>query len=110
MTTLAQAVKVIVQSSIDQEYLDECGTPGTGAATLKSVYMAEYGNYNWTTPKACMDYLQGLPSVCTIPFYNTEILELLAKEGITRKTKDGQSALIERYWQVAGYQFYMLIK
>jgi len=108
MTTLAQAVKVIVQNSIDQDYLDECGT---GAATLKSVYMAEYGNYNDISPKACMDYLQGLPSVCTIPFYNGEILELLAKAGVkVPKDDDKAYALVEKYWQEAGYQFYMLVK
>jgi len=103
MTTLAQAVKVIVQNSIDQDYLDECGS-------LQEIYQAEYGNYNGTSRKACMDYLQGLPSVCTIPFYNAEILELLAAHGISRKTEDSQAALIEKYWQQAGYQFYMLIK
>jgi hypothetical protein len=103
MTTLAQGVKVIVQNSINQDYLDECGS-------LKSIYFAEYGDYNGTNPKACMDYLQGLPSVCTIPFYNGEILELLAKEGITRKSVAAQSKLIDEYWQQAGYQFYMLIK
>jgi hypothetical protein len=104
MTTLAQAVKVIVQNSIDQEYLDECGT-------LAQVYQAEYGNYNGTSPKACAAYLQGLPSVCTIPFYNGEILELLAKAGVkVPKDDDKAYALVEKYWQEAGYQFYMLVK
>ena len=103
MTTLAQAVKVIVQSSIDQDYLDECGT-------LRAVYFSEYGDYNGTNPKACADYLQGLPSVCTIPFYNAEILELLAAQGISRKSEEAQGNLIDKYWQEAGYQFYMLVK
>jgi hypothetical protein len=103
MTTLAQAVKVIVQNSIDQDYLDECGT-------LAEVYQVEYGNYNGTNPKACMSYLQGLPSVCTIPFYNAEILELLAAQGISRKSEEAQGNLIDKYWQEAGYQFYMLVK
>ena len=104
MTTLAQAVKVIVQSSIDQDYLDECGT-------LRAVYFSEYGDYNGTNPKACADYLQGLPSVCTIPFYNGEILELLVKAGVkVPKDDDKAYALVEKYWQEAGYQFYKLIK
>jgi hypothetical protein len=106
MTTLAQAVKVIVQNSIDQEFF---GSLPYTIPALREVYQAEYG-YNGTSPKACMDYLQGLPSVCTIPFYNAEILELLAAQGISRKTEDGQAALIEKYWQEAGYQFYMLVK
>lgn len=44
MTTLAQAVTKIVADSVDQDYVAECGTPGTGAASLRSIYMAEYGN------------------------------------------------------------------
>lgn len=103
MTTLSQACKAIVTDAIDHDYLEECGT-------LASVYQSEYGNYNGTTPKACKDYLQGLPSVCTVPFYNGEILELLAAQGITRKTEQGNDNLIEAYWLECGNQFYKLIK
>ena len=100
--TLAKVCKAIVTSAIDHDYLLECGS-------LSNVYQSEYG-YNGTTPKACMDYLQGLPSVCTIPFYNGEILELLAAQGISRKTEDGQANLIDMYWKECGLQFYRLIK
>lgn len=109
MTTLAQAVTKIVEDSINQDYIDECGNPGTGAATLRSIYDVEY-SYNGCNPKACMDYLGGLPSVCTIPFANSEILGLLASQGITSKTEDGQWGLIEKYWQECGKAFYNLIK
>lgn len=102
MTTLAKACKAIVTDAIDHDYLLECGS-------LINVYRSEYG-YNGVSPKACMSYLQGLPSVCTIPFYNGEILGLLAKHGIERKTEDGQYTLIEKYWQECGKAFYNLVK
>lgn len=110
MTTLAQAVQTIVENSVDQDYLDECGTPGAGAASLQSVFMSEYGNWNGVSPKSCMDYLQGLPTVCTIPFYNSEILELLESQGITRKSEDAKSNLIDMYWKTAGQVLYKMIK
>lgn len=109
MTTLTQVVKTIVENSIDRDYIVECGDPITGAATLASIYEAEYG-YNGKSPAACRDYLQGLPSVCTIPFQNYEILEVLATYGISRKSDDDQYNLINAYWETAGQVFYKFIK
>ncbi len=77
--------------------------------TLRQVYDSEHG-YNGLSPKACKDYLQGLPSVCTIPFYNFEILKILEQNGITRATEKGRYGLIDKYWTEAGNQFYKLIK
>lgn len=102
MTTLAQACKAIVTDAIDHDYLLECGN-------LSNLYQAEYG-YNGVSPKACKDYLQGLPSVCTVPFWNDEILELLAKAGITRKSEAAKEKLIDAYWLACGNAFYNLIK
>lgn len=102
MTTINQICKAIVTDAIDHDYLLECGS-------LHNVYRSEYG-YNGVSPRACRDYLQGLPSVCTVPFYNGEILELLAAQGISRKSEDGQAALIDRYWSECGKQFYLMVK
>jgi len=102
-STLAQACKAIVTDAIDHDYLAECGT-------LASIYNAEYGSYNGVSPKACKDYLQGLPSVCTVPFWNDEILELLAAQGISRKSEAAKDKLIEDYWLACGYQFYQLVR
>ena len=104
MTTIAQAVAEIVKSHIDEQYILDCGF-----TNLSQVYQAEYG-YNGKSPKACMDYLQGLPSVCTIPFCNSEILEILEANGITRKSEQAKANLIDLYWQTAGQVFYKLIK
>lgn len=104
MTTLAQACKAIVTNAICQDYLAECNQ------TIKEVYDAEFYKWNGKTPMACKEYLQGLPSVCTVPFYNGEILELLAAQGITRKSESAKDKLIEDYWNACGYQFYKLVK
>lgn len=103
MTTLAQACKAIVTDAIDHDYLLECGS-------LHTVYQSEYGNWNGASPKACKDYLQGLPSVCTVPFWNDEILELLAAQGISRKSEAAKDKLIEDYWLACGYQFWKMVR
>lgn len=104
MNQMQKVVKQIIIANVDLTDYE-----GSGLNTLREVYDAEYG-YNGLKPQTCTDYLQGLPSVCTIPFYNGEILELLEKAGITRQTEKGRSSLIDAYWKEAGNQFYHLIK
>ena len=58
MTTIAQVVKTIVENSINRDYIAECGNPITGAATLASIYEAEYG-YNGKTRKL-------VPIICKV--------------------------------------------
>lgn len=104
MTTINQVCKAVVIENLDQSYIDQIGF------TLNEIYYSEYGSWNGTNPKACRDYLQGLPSVCTVPFWNDEILELLAKAGITRKSEAAKEKLIDAYWLACGNAFYNLIK
>lgn len=103
MTTISQVCKAIVNDSIDQGYLLLEG------GSLSNIYNSEYG-YNGVSPKACMNYLQGLPSVCTVPFWNGEILELLAAQGISRKSEAAQAKLIDDYWYACGNALYNLVK
>lgn len=102
MTTINQICKAIVTDAIDHDYLLECGS-------LSNVYRNEYG-YNGVSPKACRDYLQGLPSACTIPFRDGIILELLAEAGITRKSEAAKERLINEYWLACGYALYNMVK
>lgn len=107
MTTINQICKAIVTDAIDHDYLFDCG------ATLSDVYKSEYG-YNGVSAKACEQYLRGLPSVCEIPFYDWQILEILEEAGITVGVQEdciqGQYDLIEAYWLACGNAFYNLIK
>lgn len=102
MTTINQICKAIVADSLD--FSDQTLT------YLAEIYNVEFGNFNGVSPKACTSYLQGLPSVCTVPFYNGEILELLANAGITRKSEAAKEKLINDYWLTCGNAFYNLIK
>ena len=104
MATVHSVAKQIVHESIDMEYVKDCGKEFVAA-----VYNSEYGQRGGVSSKACHDYLQGLPSVCGVPFMNHEILTILEKNGITRKTDDGKYALVEQYWVACGYHFYQLI-
>ena len=104
MTTIYQVAKKVVAESIDHDYIQDCGK------SLGELYRGEYGRWHGTTAKACRSYLQGLPTACTVPFWDDEILDLLAKEGITRETESGRFNLIEQYWDAVGYQFYKLVK
>lgn len=105
MTTLAQACKAIVTDAIDHDYIADAP-----CRWLAAVYQSEYGSYNGVSPKACKDYLQGLPSVCTVPFYNGDILSALEGYGIMRKNTNSHERLIEAYWLACGYQFYQLVR
>lgn len=102
--TVAQVCKQVVLNSIDRDYIKECGH-----TTVSAVYKAEYG-YNGLSDKSCHDYLQGLPSVCTVPFYNGEILELMEKNGITRKSENARYGLIEKYWRECGKALHKIIR
>lgn len=104
MNTLAKVCKQIVTDAIDHDYLLECG------GSLRQIYKSEFGNWNGKTPSKCKDYLQGLPTVCTVPFYNGEILEILKDNGISIPEDDDKSHdLIEAYWMECGKQFWLMI-
>lgn len=101
MKTLKMVAQQIVAASVDMDYIAECNHH-----TLADVYDSEYGNWNGTSPKACMGYLQGLPTVCTVPFYNWEILEKLEAAGIKIPTNDDKACdLVEKYWKECGQAF-----
>lgn len=104
MKAFQTIAKEIVLASIDMDYVKECGH-----TTVAQVYQSEYG-YNGVSAKACKDYLQGLPSVCSVPFWNDEILEKLRNEGWIPEKAGCESLLIDRYWNVVGNQFCKLIQ
>lgn len=104
MATIGQVADKIVKENIDLDYVKECGHTKVG-----QVYKAEYG-YNGLTDTNCKDYLQGLPSVCTVPFYNNEILDILKENGIVGKSKKAQCTLIDKYWHACGAAFHKYIR
>lgn len=105
MTTLLQAVKQIVKLD------DSLADVGYDASeTLYSVFMSEYGNWNGFTQASVTEYVKGLPSIVSFPFYNRDILSELEGYGIERKTEKGQYTLIENYWHTLGYVVFKMIE
>lgn len=105
MATVHSVAKATVHASINMEYIEECEVQN-----VTGVYMLEYGYRGVVSSKACCDYLQGLPSFCSVPFMNYDILKLLEANGITRETEDGRYSLIEQYWVACGYHFYQILE
>lgn len=93
---LDRTAKQYIIDNIDREYCEtKTGSPKDTIAALKRAFYAEYG---WRVEqvgeqKALMDWFQGLPSACTVDFYNDEILKLAVKwgsipENATEKQED----------------------
>lgn len=104
MSTIATIASKIVEINIDMGYVQDCGF-----TTVGEVYNSEFG-YNGLSDKACKDYLQGLPSVCTVPFENFKILEVLEAYGIRGRTERAQDVLIEKYWNACGAILHKMIR
>lgn len=73
---------------------------------LAETFHSEYG-FNLARvqmlEKVCTDYLQGLPSACTIPFENYEILQWLTAGTGAVISDDQEHEAIDAYWQAAGH-------
>lgn len=104
MVTMNQVCKQVVLDSISLE-----GYDAEQFQNIAQVYQAEYG-YNGLSNKACRDYLQGLPSACTVPFMNHDILTMLAENGISRETEATQQRLIDHYWLYCGMALHEIIR
>ena len=95
--------KELVKSSIDFEYLD--------GNSLGGVFHAEYG---WNIDQigihsAASEYLAGLPSVCTVPFSNYDIIQWV--QSVTGRTLSEieQDFLLENYFNMCGNEFIKLL-
>lgn len=103
MTTLLKVCKKVVADAIDLEGYQE-------GRTLKNVVFSEIHICTWLNGYACEQYLRGLPSVCSIPFTDYDILSLLSEQGIFRKSDSAKSKLIDEYWATCGYALYLLVR
>ena len=63
-----------------------------------SVYQKEYG---WAFPgvRNIKDYLQGLPSIANIDFYNYKIIEIGKDWGVNLDTEEKQYTWCETWWE-----------
>lgn len=58
--------------------------------------------------KAFEDWLRGLPTVLTVPFYNSEIIENALLSGIDVSTEDKEYGFLESYWTKLAKAFFTL--
>lgn len=100
---LDRKVKLFILDNIDSDnYEVSTTTPAEKMAFLKATFMSEYG---WRVTQvgrqeALIDYLQGLPSSVSLPFYYHDIIELAIKWGsLSQAPTDKQADKItDNYW------------
>ena len=54
------------------------------------------------------EWLQGLPTILTVPFYNYEILKNAEKDGFNLMTEEAEDNFLEIYWHNLATAFFAL--
>jgi hypothetical protein len=81
--------------------------------TLYNIFKREYVHENNKHIKETAlfaEWLQGLPSVLTVPFYNHEILDNARKAGILKAddSKKKEDIFLDKYWNRLSNAFFTL--
>ena len=79
--------------------------------TTYNIFKSEYvheNNKHIQDARLFKEWLQGLPSVLTVPFYNFEILENARKGGFVLDTEFKEDEFLERYWIRLAQAFFTL--
>ena len=107
-TQYAFSKKIIFENIDLKGYSVTANTKKEKIEAVYNIFLSEYGHTLKTMCKenAFSEWLQGLPSVITVPFYNYEILEM-AKESGLLKTSDEYNFL-KFYWINLSISFFRL--
>ena len=91
-------------------YFTNCDSEEAKVIFLRGVYASAY--YLPPSAKNCKEYLQGLPSCVSFPFYDGDIIQLLENNDLVGKnlSDDEYHSFVDLYWDVLGRAFYNLIK
>jgi len=79
--------------------------------TLYNIFKKEYihnNNKHLNEVFLFSEWLRGLPSFLTVPFYNYEILENALIGGFNLDTQDKEDNFLENYWQRLAEAFFTL--
>jgi hypothetical protein len=84
--------------------------------TLYNIFKQEYGFMIERVGEvnAFKEWLQGLPSVLTVPFYNYDIINNAREVGLLRATSDDwfkekeEDSFLDRYWDRLALAFFNL--
>jgi hypothetical protein len=87
----------------------------TDKEKMQFVYNCFYSElYKWQSHKNIQtvfaEWLQGLPSACYIPFYNSDIIELAEKINGTIYTDKQADKILENYWRFMTGIFFRLFR
>ncbi len=82
--------------------------PGTTLAELHDIFMDEFGKWavsRYGYQQAVQEWLQGLPSTCTVAFYNSDIVRLgydwgaLTPQRTAKATESAEWRWVESWWR-----------
>jgi hypothetical protein len=79
--------------------------------TLYNIFKSEYvhgNNQHLSEQKLFAEWLQGLPSTLTVPFYNFEILQNALLAGFDLSTESKEDLFLQNYWSNLAKAFFTL--
>ena len=79
--------------------------------TLYNIFKGEYvheNNKHLSEVILFKEWLEGLPSALTVPFYNFDILENATKSGFKLETEAKKDAFLKSYWINLAKAFFTL--
>lgn len=79
--------------------------------TLYTIFKCEYihgNNQQLSEQKLFSEWLRGLPSVLTVPFYNSEILENALLAGFDVSSESKEYLFLQNYWTNLAKAFFTL--
>ena len=81
--------------------------------TTYNIFKQEYGHEikrQGSEQKAFKEWLQGLPTVLTVPFYNNEILNISYAHGLISAdiTEEQEDKFLDAYWDNLAKAFFTL--
>lgn len=105
MKKVKQDYRDLVFSCIDYGYIADRNQ------SARDIILSEYGHArrrSSTSAEWMKDYLQGLPSICTVPFANYNIAKWLNIDP-SSMDEDAYQDAIDQYWLNCGKALYWLI-
>lgn len=111
MNALTHYERIILNSINLEDYEHNCEDLHQVVNKVHEIFTKEYvDNNNKHLPqnKVFKEWLQGLPSVLTVTFYNAEILESALLEGFDVSTEQKEDEFIANYWNNLAKAFFVL--
>lgn len=113
MKTLKTYFENIILQNIDLDaYEIERGSELENIQNVHKIFLSEYGHEikRRGEKNAFTEWLQGLPSILTVPFYNSEILNIAYIHGMieANATEEEEDKFLERYFSSLSEAFFTL--